>query len=65
MGETAENIALEIIEHLEIAKAKMELIREGSRPQSGVGNSWDARQLSIAITDLESSQLRFMKASPV
>jgi hypothetical protein len=59
MGQIAEGIALDIIELLEVAKAKMEVLRAES-----TSNGWDARQLSIAITELEGSQLRLANARP-
>jgi hypothetical protein len=55
----AENIALKIIELLEGVKSQMELLRAEANH-----NGWDARQLSIAITELEGSQLRLANARP-
>jgi hypothetical protein len=65
LSETNDDIAIEIIQTLEVVKAKMELLRSGSVNTAGTGgNGWDARQLSIAITELEGSQLRLANARP-
>jgi hypothetical protein len=59
MGETnaADVLFLEAIEASETFLAKLEALRGGNF-------GWDARQLSIAITDLEASQLRLANARP-
>jgi len=60
MGTSAtEDIALEIIQLLEVVKDKMDALRADTST-----NGWDARQLSIAITELEGSQLRLANARP-
>ncbi len=57
--QTSEEIAVRVIELLEHAKMAMEALRVAS-PQNG----WNPRGLSVAITELETSQLWLANARP-
>jgi len=60
-GYSADAIALEIIGLMEQAKTRLEALREGAMKME---NPFDARNLSVAITYLEDSQLRLANARP-
>ncbi len=57
--ETSEAIALKIIELMEGVKISMESLRTNAST-----NGWNARALSIALTELETSQLWLANAKP-
>ena len=53
-----DKIAVEIIQYMELAKQKLERLRADS------ASGFNARALSVAITELETSQLWVANARP-